>query len=124
MVKLPCSPQAVGVAVAEEGGNGFEKLDDEVVVLATLDGSEYGTSELLWMDGPMAEDDAAEELLVPVIAVLANDELEPLDEAAELEASVRRVVPVDNEDEKLLGVNVVLDEVAAADTPSLVDGWK
>ena len=40
MTKLPCSPQVVGVAVAECGGKGLEKLElmSEVLVIAAEEG--------------------------------------------------------------------------------------
>ncbi|KAK5135757.1 hypothetical protein LTR08_004743 [Meristemomyces frigidus] len=44
-VNGPCSPQAVGVAVADDAGNGFEGVD-EVVILPTVVDNAYGEGVL------------------------------------------------------------------------------
>lgn len=108
-VKLPCSPHAVGVAVAEDAGKGFEKLDAEVLDAVVLGGSVYGCKlleadpligEVLLPDGEAVvlllelevvvsrvDADAGELTLLELVEVNVTDKVGlEIDKALELEA--------------------------------------
>ena len=77
-VNGPCSPHAVGVAVADDGGNGFETIDGVVTLAVEEDSADAGV--VLMLDARVKKVELGREELLPMLA--------------ELDARLDNVVPV------------------------------